>query len=576
MEQGRHAPGAGALLAPHACRLAAGAACLLVLALTTSCYAFLSGPLLQLVLTGGEQGGGYLALLAPWFDAQQLVGRSPLLALAVAMVLLALVKGLAHLGQALALDGAAQHVGHRLRARLYRHLMALPLRAHRRRGLGDLITRLLDDVEQVQQAVVGVPVAVTREGLAVLGLLLVATWMSPTLTLVAAVALPAVAIVIGALSRAVTRAAAGRQSSLSALADRAARGLGGIREVKSCNAEAREVRALSRQSRRALGFALRRIAIRAISPLVNEVLAALALGGTLVYAGARVADGSIAPERFISFFTAVLLMYRPIKELGRAFHARASSRASAARVEQVLAEAVEPGSSDRGLPPLERALELRDVCYAYESTGPERREAALRGVSLTLRPGRMVAISGPSGAGKSTLANIVCGLEAPTSGELVWDGVSAAGRPLSALRSRVALVPQQPLLFDGTLADNLRLAAPDAGEAALQQVVERVGLGQLVSRLPRGLGTRLGTGAGGLSVGEIQRLSVGRALLREASVIVLDEPAAALDEDNERLLIRTLLRLRTRRALLVVAHGDALLASADEVLQLLHGRLRGA
>jgi subfamily B ATP-binding cassette protein MsbA len=556
----------GGLLRPHLGRVLAGLLLLLLLAVANAGYAYLTGPALRLVLSGGREGGQMLFFALPRWLAPD-GALTALLGIALLIGALALVKGLANLGQALLLDGAAEAIGHRLRVRLYAHLLRLPLQHHRRLGLGDLLSRLLDDVQRVQEAAVAAPISLARETLGALALLGVALWMSPRLTLVAALALPVAALVIALLGKGVKRASTGRQQQVGALADRAAQALTAIREVKSGGAEQREIEGLAGRGRMALRWALRRIAIRAVAPLVNELMAAAALGATLVYAGGQIAAGALAPERFVSFFAAVLLMYRPVKEIGRALHVMATGRASVDRIQVLLDEDAERPASE-ALPPLQRGLELGGVGFTYDGEG------GVAGVDLTLAVGELVALAGPSGAGKTTVANLVCGLERPSSGELRWDGLSLAARPLAELRARVALVPQQPLVLVGSLAENLRYAAPQATDAELRQAVEAVGLDELVRRLDRGLDTPLGPPEGlGLSVGEGQRLAIARALLRRVRLLVLDEPASALDPDNVARLARILGDLRRDHAILVVAHSPALLELADRVVWMRQGRV---
>lgn len=557
------------LLRPHRARLLGGAACLLLLAATSAAYAYLTGPLLQVLLTGGRQGGGYLPLPRSWLGP--IDGSAVLLGMAVALCGLALLKGLAHLGQALLLEGTAERIGHRLRVEVYEHLVRLPLGWYRRSGVGDLLTRLLDDVQRVQEAAVAAPIALAREGLAALALLGVALAMSPALTLAAALALPLVGLVIALLSRGVKRAARGRQRHMAALADRATVALSAIREVKSSGAEDREVAALAREGREALRWSWRRIALRAVAPLANEVMAAAALGLTLVYAGAQIAAGALAAERFVSFFAALLMLYRPVKALGQAVHVIASGAASVERVAALLGARREAPSGGT-LPPLERRFELRGVCFSYEGSAG----AAVRDVDLTLEAGSVVALAGPSGAGKSTLVSVACGLERPGAGALIWDGEAITDRPPGELRARVALVPQQPLVLPASLGENLRYGAPTAGDEQLRGALSAVGLDGLLARLG-GLDAVLGPREGqGVSVGEAQRLAVARALLRGVKVLVLDEPSSALDAGSERRLVELLNRLRRDHAILVVAHSPALIAAADRVVWLRDGQVAPA
>ena len=558
------------LLWPHRAALSAGMVCVAMLAATNALHAYITGPLVQLVLTGGVRGGEYLRPLVGWAFPDE-PPRITLLMVAVLLVALAAAKGLAHLGQAVLLDGAARRIGHRLRVRLYRHLMRLPLATHRRQATGEMVSRLVDDVRHVEESTVAAAVSVARQGLSALALAAVAVYMAPWLALLAAAAMPLVGLVSGALSRGVKRAAGRGQQQVGRMADRATRGLGAIREVKSCGAEEREVDALTAHSAEATRWAVRRIAVRAFSPLTNEVLASLALGLTLLYAGGRIAAGTLAAERFVSFFVAVILMYRPVKELARAAHLAAAGRASAERVDALLELPAERGAGDEALDPLGKQLALAGVGFSYEEQG----RAALAGVDLRLPVGRVVALAGPSGAGKTTLANLVCGLERPDEGSMIWDGEEITSLPLACLREQVALVPQQPLVLDGTVAENLRYGAPDATAAQLQEAVAAAGLEEVVADLDSGLQTMLGPEGVRLSTGEAQRLAVARALLRRVNLLVLDEPSSALDGANERHLVQTLRRVGRDRAVLLIAHSDALLEAADEVVQVEDGRIEG-
>ncbi len=553
------------LARPHWPRLLGGCFALGVVAISSALYAYLAGPLLALLLSGGREGGGLLFALLPAAVQQQPVtagGRSVLVMVAVALAAIALVKGLAQLAQAVLLDVTAERIGHGLRVRLYGHLLRRPLITGKPRPVGELIARLLDDVRRVQQATVGAAIGLLRDGLAALALLFVALWLSVKLTLLALVALPLVGLAISLIWRRVRAAAARGQGELGRLSARASAGLAALREVKSCGAEERELAHVERRSRAVLCWVTRRIRAKATGPLVNEVLAAGALGVTLVYASGQVATGALPAERVISFLTAVLLLYRPIKGISTTLQTVAAGRASIDRVAELLAEAPERPAG-RCLPPLERGLTLRQVRFKYPDGGWE-----LAPVDLELSVGRVVAVAGPSGAGKTTLANLVCGLVRPSSGVLCWDDVDLGERPLAELRAAVALVPQQPLLLDGSLEENLRFGAPDVTESELWEALSAAALADWVRGLSRGILTVVGPGARAPSVGQLQRLSVARALLRGTRVVVLDEPTSALDSAAAAHLGETIRATARRAAVMVVAHGRGLLDLADEVVWL--------
>jgi len=556
-------------------------------------------------------------VLMPWLDPSDLTqARVALPWIASLLVALAAVKGLAHLGQAVLIDGTSERVAHDLRVRLYDHLMRLPLERHRHLALGDMMARLLSDIQRVRDASIGAYLMLLREALSAVALVGVAVWMAPRLALAAALAIPVVGLVVSFLYQAVKRAAGRGQEHVGQAVSRAAQGLVAIREVKSCGAEEREVEAFAEQSRLSMRWVVRQITIRALSPMFNEVLASLALGATLVYAGSSIAQGALAPERFISFFVAVVLMYRPIKAMSVAFQLAASGGASMDRVSSLLSHPTERRARGEGLSPLKERFELQGIGFAYQDGRPEHRSVyrtepgaspeqaparseegayraicdrratppetlrgvhgdaeckrfgarALDGVDLCLERGRVKALAGPSGAGKTTLANVVSGLDRSDSGRLIWDGEDITSLPLAELRRQVALVPQQPLLLDGSVADNLRYGAPHATVEDLRSALDATGMLERVDRLERGLGTMIGPEGVLLSAGEAQRLAVARALLRRVKLLVLDEPSSALDPQNEAQLVQTLRRAGREQAVLLIAHSTALLSVADEVI----------
>ena len=560
------------LLRPHRGRLLLGALCAGATAVAGGLYAYLTGPLLSLVLTGGARGREPFLQLVPATLREALPTTGTLALVAAFLVGLALVKGGAQLGQTYLLDGTAERVAHALRTRLFDHLVRLPFGVHARLSSGDLLVRLVDDVQKVQSAVLGPRLTLLKEGLAALALLAVALRVAPGLAAVTLLLVPAVGLGVGLLARRVKRSSAEGQSALGALAARAHGSLAAIQEVKSCGAEERVSRAIADASRGALRSALERVRLRGLGPWLNEVAAALGLAAALLWAGTQVRRGALAPESLVSFVTAVLLLYRPLKSLGQAWHQLAAGRASLDRLAELLGLPAEEGGDaqhEPGLPPLRRALEARELVFAY-ADGP----SVLQGVSLELRAGALLALAGPSGAGKSTLVHLLAGLERPGGGSLTWDDLPLGEVSLAALRARVGLVPQRPLLLDGTLAENLRFGAPHADDEELRAALGAAGLRDWIARLPEGLATRLGAGGQGLSGGELQRLALARALLRRPSVLLLDEPSSALDEEHERALIETVRALARERAVLVVSHRASLLERADEVLWIEEGRLR--
>ena len=223
----------------------------------------------------------------------------------------------------------------------------------------------------------------------------------------------------------------------------------------------------------------------------------------------------------------------------------------------------------QALPTIRDGFRFEDVEYAY----PDGTQA-LSGVSFEARVGTMVAIVGPAGAGKTTLAQLAPRFLRPSAGRITVDGLDLDSIDRAELREQIAFVFQEPTLFDATIAENIRLGKPDATDDEVLQAARAAGAAEFIEHLPRGMGTPLGRSGGRLSVGQKQRLSIARALVREAPVLVLDEPTAALDPETEAQLVDTLRQASRERLVLVIAHRLSTIRSADQILFLEEGRIR--
>jgi ATP-binding cassette subfamily C protein CydD len=315
-----------------------------------------------------------------------------------------------------------------------------------------------------------------------------------------------------------------------------------------------------------------------LSGMALEFLTAAAIGVVAVTLGIRLLDGGISFER--AFFVLLLTpeFYRPLRELGGASHAAMEGKAALERIGAILATpvlappagAVVPGATTSApLPDAPLTIAVRGVSYTYDdATRP-----ALDGVSFPLRPHTRTALVGPSGAGKSTLVNLLLRFIELQAGDITANGVSLADLSPARWREQVALVPQRPYLFAGSVADNLRLAKPTASDAELGQAAERAGAAEFIARLPQGYDTPVGERGARLSAGQAQRLAIARAFLKPAPLLILDEPTSSLDPESELLVRRSLETLSRERTVLVVAHRLSTAATADQIVVLDRGRV---
>jgi ATP-binding cassette subfamily C protein CydD len=305
-------------------------------------------------------------------------------------------------------------------------------------------------------------------------------------------------------------------------------------------------------------------------------MTAVAIGVVAVELGARLLAGAISFERAFLILLLAPEFYRPLRELGAHRHAGMEGSAAAKRIVEVLATPVpivERAATSR--PPAVPqtasvpAIELMGVTYRY----PESVRPALSDLSLVLPAGTRTALVGRSGAGKSTLVSLLLRFMDPTSGRIAVNGLPITELPIEVWRENVALVPQQPYLFHGSVHDNISLARPAATREEVERAAELAGAAEFIARLPRGYDTQIGERGSRLSGGEAQRLAIARAFLRDAPLLILDEPTSSLDPTSEALIRAALERLLHDRTVLVVAHRLNTIYTADRIAVLENGRL---
>ena len=401
---------------------------------------------------------------------------------------------------------------------------------------------------------------------ALLGYLLYLNWK---LTLIVFVIVPGVAFIMRTLSKRLYRLARSTQTSVNDLAYVVEENVLAVRVVRLHGAQQAQMERFT-----GLSMLLRRLSLKsaaasaAITPLTH-MLAAAALSAVICIAlWQNQGTNGLTVGGFAAFISALLMMIQPIKKLSEAANPIARGLAAVQRgidlIEGTPAET--QGSFDPGR--AKGLIELKDVSVVYaEDNAP-----ALDELSLTIAPGQVVALVGPSGSGKTTLANLLPRFVLPTSGSVRMDGHEIADWSLAALRRQFALVSQDVVMFNDTLANNIAMGSP-LDEQRLAACVEAANLQDLVAGLPQGLTTITGHNATALSGGQRQRLAIARALYKDAPVLILDEATSALDSASERLVQQALTRLMAGRTTLIIAHRLSTIEHADRVVVLDHGRV---
>ncbi|KPI07737.1 ABC transporter, CydDC cysteine exporter (CydDC-E) family, permease/ATP-binding protein CydD, partial [Actinobacteria bacterium OK074] len=346
-------------------------------------------------------------------------------------------------------------------------------------------------------------------------------------------------------------------------------GLPTLKVFGRAKAQAESIRRITGEYRQAT---MRTLRIAFLSSLALELLATISVALVAVTIGMRLVHGDMELYNGLVVLVLAPEAYLPLRQVGTQYHAAAEGLAAAEEIFAVL-EAPAPVDGSRRLPggPADSegspgsagAVAFEAVSVRY----PGRSSDAVREVSFTVAPGETVALTGPSGVGKSTLLNVLLGFVAPTGGRVLVGGAELAGADLAEWRSRIAWVPQRPHLYAGTIADNVRLARPDADDTALRRALADAGALDFVTALPDGLDTVLGEDGAGLSAGQRQRLALARAFLADRPVLLLDEPTAALDGATEAEVVTAVRRLAAGRTVLLVAHRPALVGVADRVVR---------
>ncbi len=456
-----------------------------------------------------------------------------------------------------------------LRSDLYAHIQRLPLRWFDDRATGDIMTRLLEDVTSVERMLID---GIEQGAVAVLQILIVGAMLfhyHATLAWLALIPIPF--LVAGALAYTLTapkryRAQRKAASAMNALLHD---NLAGIRQIKTFVREEEEHARFNDVSGKSRDASLRIMHVWALYNPSMTFLAAVGSVLVLGFGGQQVVAGNLGFGKFTAFLLLVGFLYEPIGKLHSLNQLVQSGRAAGERILEILDEKPEADEAEHAPAVNVRGeVEFEDVSFSYSEDLP-----TLRHVSLRAKPGETVALVGPTGAGKSTLVNLITRFYEYDDGEIRIDGTPLRDLPRAVLRSAVGMVTQESFLFNGTVRDNLRLGKPTATDDEMWQALADANAKAFIERMPQGLDTVVGERGVKLSVGEKQRVSIARALLKDPPILVLDEATASVDTETERLIQQALDRLMERRTCFVIAHRLSTVRHADQIIVLERGRI---
>lgn len=466
--------------------------------------------------------------------------------------------------------GIGQSMVNDLRGVLYAHLQRLSLAFHSRQRVGDLLYRVTADSFAIQTIIMNGALPIFSAILLLLGMLVILFPLDPLLTLLALGIIPLLFALISIVNRKILDLATEARQSESRVYSLVEWGMSAIRVVQSFTREEDEHRRFMGASRTSLDANLRLYNWQTFYSGAVGALVALGTAAVVYEGGRAVMSGRLSLGHLIVFVSYLAQLYQPVNQITQSWGLIAGAQAGARRVFEILdteSEIVEgtrcfPASGARG------GVAWRGVGFRYRP-----QTAVLKGIDLEVPAGAKIAIVGATGAGKSTLLALLPRLYDPSAGVVEIDGVDVREYRLNALRSQIAMVLQPPLIFPLSVRENIAYGSPGADQAAIEKAVSAASLEDWIASLPEGYDTVLGEPASSLSEGEKQRITIARALLRDAPILILDEPSSALDVATEARVMETIEKLTRGRTAFIIAHRLSTVRRADRIILLSEGQI---
>jgi len=481
------------------------------------------------------------------------------------------VKGIGRYWQSFLMAAVGERVIAGIRRELYSHIQGMSLSFYSQMHSAELMTRVVNDVNRLARLSSTVLVMAVRQMGTIVALLTVMFIREWVLALIAVVIFPAVGVLYRTLGRKLYKIAKRAQEKMSELNIVLQEAFTGNKIVKAFGRERLQQERFDAVNDRLLRLAIKDQRVDNLAEPLMEILGALGIMGAIWYGGYRVINGALTPGEFFSFTAAVILLYGPVRQLGRMMNTVQQSRSSVERVFEILD--TPPTIADRPGASLLRdfhdSLVFERVSFRY----PEAEEDTLSDISLTVRKGEMVAFVGMSGAGKTTLMDLVPRFHDVLAGRLVIDGRDIRDVSVASLRALMGIVTQETFLFADTIGYNIGYGRPGATQSDIEHAARMAQAHEFVAALPEGYATPVGERGVKLSGGQRQRLAIARAFLKDPPILILDEATSDLDAESEFLVQQALGELMKNRTVLVIAHRLATVKHADRVVVVHNGRL---
>jgi subfamily B ATP-binding cassette protein MsbA len=530
-------------------RLFVSAVCSAMVAAMTAATAYLVKPAVEKIF---EQKDSQMLVLIP----------------AVIVAVFA-IKGIAAYGSGYLLSYVGQDIIRRMRNRLYNHIQDLPLAFFQREKIGDLMSRITNDVAIISSMFSSAVTGSIRDGFTIIGLMAVTFVQIPELAVFTFIIFPIAGYPLFYFGRKIRRVRRGVQEAWADLNAFLHETLTGAKIVKAFSMEDHERKRFEQKSRRIFRLEMKENKVKEMSSPLMEILGGLGIGFILWYGGRHVIAGTYSFGTFMSFLTAVGLMYQPLKKISRLNNAVQRGMAAIERIYDILERTSDVIETDSPIPIRNGAhrISFADVSFKYD------RDLVLKNINLEAEIGEIIALVGMSGGGKTSLVNLIPRFYDPSPGAVLIDGVDIRQISIATLRSQIAIVTQEPILFNDTVRNNIAYGRADASEQQIVAAAKSAYAYEFIRGFPEEFDTSIGELGGRLSGGQKQRICIARALVKDASILILDEATSSLDSEAEILVQKALGNLMKGRTTFVIAHRLSTIGNADRIIVLADGRI---
>ena len=453
---------------------------------------------------------------------------------------------------------------------IYNKILVLPVGFFTEQRKGDIISRSVSDVNELESSIVSAMDAAIKEPLNIIGVLIFLFYLSPQLTLFVFIFLPVTGFVVGRIGRTLKKQTNRGQVKWGEILSHLEETLTGMRIVKAFNAEDKLKAGYDKLTTEIYHIKNKINYRRDLASPMSEFLGVSILCGVLYFGGRMVLQGEIlSPGEFITYIAIFSQIINPAKALSTAFYNVQRGSATLDRINEILLAPVlvKESNEPKPLHQFNAHIHFNGVGFSYNDT------SVLRNINLCIEKGKTIALVGSSGSGKSTLADLVPRFHDVTEGELLIDGLNIKEYGLTSLRSQISIVTQEPILFNDTIANNIALSRPDASRQQIEDAARVANAYDFIIQKENGFDTMIGDRGGKLSGGERQRLTIARALLKNPPILILDEATSSLDTESERLVQDAINKMMQNRTSIVIAHRLSTIRHADEIIVLNKGEI---